>query len=195
MESNVSVYELIKSLCKCLVSENVNFQNDDKILKKCKFRAYEVLLKKSSNAIDNCKTVDPTVENIDFQQFSMRIQCKNKIDHLRCDDFDKVIEELYRSGIVDDEVGHKIISLLILLKDCVGPVCIHQNIFFFCLNILTIFRFTRFLNHTIIKNTLFHNMEPYQKHHEYFVILFELIIHWKIIHTSINQTKIIHLLK
>lgn len=193
-DSNTSVYQLIESLCKCLINENANSQTvDTKILKKCKSRAYEILLNKSSNAID--RTVDPTEENIDFQQFSMRIQCKNKIDHRRCDDLDEVIDGLYNHGIVDDECGHQIISLLILLKDSIGSVCSIYMIMYLILFFTNISTFSRFLNQIIIKNTQYHNMEPYQKDHNFFGTLYKIINQMMIILIYINRMTVIHLLR
>lgn len=122
MASQNSVFELIKSLCECLahdysrIAASVATKQDQPqtkaILKKFKSRAYEVLLHQLP-----WKNQDPALNDIYFQQFAMRITCNNKVDHRQCDEFDQCLDDLCREGVLDDECGHSIISLLVHLKD------------------------------------------------------------------------------
>lgn len=135
MTSQNSVYELIKSLCECLAndhSSNVaaeaaahisDQQLETKaILKKCKSRAYEVLLHQLP-----WKNLDPALNDIYFQQFVMRITCNNKIDHRHCDDFDQCLDSLCRDGVLDDDCGQSIISFLVHLRNTGDQVHTHLN--------------------------------------------------------------------
>lgn len=107
-----SVYELITLLCHSLCKDNKIRREID--IQKYRSTAWEILLKKS---VDPYSVNQESLDELSYIQFEMKMCASNGCQRKKCDEFDKLLEDITSSSYFKDDPGKSILSLLITLRN------------------------------------------------------------------------------